>query len=92
MFWITGLLGLALAGAPWIFNYSSESTAMWTCVIAGGIVVLASAAKGVMQDSESKNATWEYLVAALAGAVAIAAPFVLGFMVIPKRGALPTAP
>lgn len=79
MFWITGLLGLVLATAPWIFNYSGDNTAMWTSVIVGGVVVVASAVKGWMQQSEIEDANWEYWVAALAGIVAIGAPFVLGF-------------
>jgi hypothetical protein len=79
MFLITGSLGLALAVAPWIFNYSSDSTAMWTSVIVGGLVLLASVVKGVLVNTEDENANWEYWVAGLAGAVAIVAPFVLGF-------------
>lgn len=79
MFWITGLLGLALGVSPWVFNYSSDNTAMWTSVIVGGLVALASAVKGVMMNTEGENANWEYWIAGLAGAAAIAAPFVLGF-------------
>ena len=82
MFIITGLLGVALALAPWVFNYSNDSTAMWTSVIVGGLVALASAVKGVLLDTEEGNANWEYWVAGLAGVVAIAAPFVLGFTAV----------
>lgn len=79
MFFITGLLGVALAVAPWILNYSNDSTAMWTSVIVGGLVALASAVKGVLLDTEGENANWEYWIAGIAGIAAIAAPFILGF-------------
>lgn len=81
MFWITGLLGVGMAVAPWVFNYSNDSTATWASVIAGGLVALASAAKGLMQviEAETETANWEYWVAGIAGVAAIAAPFVLGF-------------
>lgn len=79
MFWFTGLLGIALGVAPWVFNYSNDNTAMWTSVIVGGLVALASAVKGVLIETEGENANWEYWVAGIAGIAAIAAPFVLGF-------------
>ena len=75
MYWITGLLGLILAAAPWLFQYSDNTTAMWTSLALGAVIVLASAVKGFLHDA----AKWEYWVAGLAGIVAIAAPFVLDF-------------
>lgn len=76
MFWVTGLIGLALAVAPWILNYADNTNAMWVSVIAGVAVVLVSAYKGFMHDTDQK---WEYWVAGLGGIVAAVAPFVLQF-------------
>jgi bacteriorhodopsin len=75
MFWITGLLGLALGVAPWVFQYNNNDTAMWTSVGVGAIILLVSAYKGLAQDTQK----WEYWVIGLAGIVAVAAPFVLDF-------------
>lgn len=75
MYWITGILGLAFAAAPFLFGYADNSIALWTSLIIGGGVLLTSLAEGV-QDNKGK---WEYLVSALVGLGAVAAPFVLGF-------------
>jgi hypothetical protein len=75
MFWITGLLGLALGVAPWILGYSNNETAMWTSVGVGAVMLLVSAYKALAQD----NQKWEYGIIGLAGLAAVAAPFVLGF-------------
>jgi hypothetical protein len=76
MYWITGLLGLALGVSPWVFQYTNENSAMWTSVIVGAVVVVVSLYKALMRDNTQY---WEYWIAGLAGLVAIAAPFVLGF-------------
>lgn len=76
MYWITGLVGLAMAVAPWVFSYTDNTNAMWASVIIGAAIVLVSGYKAIMRD---ENQYWEYWVAGLAGIVAIAAPFVLGF-------------
>ena len=75
MFWITGLLGLALGAAPWILQYSNNEPAMWTSVGVGAVMLLVSAYKAVVHD----NQKWEYWVIGLAGLVAAVAPFVLSF-------------
>ena len=75
MFWITGLLGLALGVAPWVLQYSNNEPAMWTSVGVGAVMLLVSAYKALVQDT----AKWEYGVIGVAGLVAIGAPFVLGF-------------
>ena len=76
MFWVTGILGLALAVAPWVLSYSDNSTAMWTSVIAGALVALASAYKAWVQDTDQN---WEYWAVGVIGIAAIAAPFLLQF-------------
>ena len=79
MFWITGLLGLALGVAPWVFQYTDNTNAMWASVIIGAVILVVSLYKAIMRDSTQY---WEYWIAGLAGLVAIAAPFVLGFTVL----------
>jgi SPW repeat-containing protein len=75
MYWITGILGLAMGVAPWVFNYADNTNAMWASVIIGAAMVLVSFYKGIVHDSQN----WEYWVAGIAGIVAVAAPFVLNF-------------
>jgi uncharacterized membrane protein len=75
MYWITGILGLALVAAPYVLGYSDNTTAMWTSVILGLVVVLVSIIEGVVRDPSK----WEYWVAGIAGLLALIAPFALGF-------------
>lgn len=75
MYWITGILGLALAVAPFVLGYSNHTGALWTSVILGVVVILVSA----YEAADRNKAKWEYWIAGLAGLVAIIAPFVLGF-------------
>ena len=79
MYWITALLGLAMGVAPWVFNYTDNTSAMWASIIIGAVIVLVSGYKAIVQD---ENQYWEYWLAGLAGIVAIAAPFVLNFTAI----------
>lgn len=75
MYWITGILGLALIVAPFALGFSSNSIALWASVILGAAVVLVSGIKAVTHDT----ARWEYWVAGILGLAAIVAPFVLRF-------------
>jgi bacteriorhodopsin len=75
MYWITGILGLALIVAPFVLNYSSVPIAMWSSIILGAAIVVVSAIKAFVRDA----AKWEYWVAGILGLLAIIAPFVLGF-------------
>lgn len=75
MYWITGILGFALASAPFLLGYADNSVAMWTSVILGGATLFVSYLEGLAADKDR----WEYAVAALVGLGIIAAPFVLGF-------------
>ena len=76
MYWITGFLGLALGIAPFVLGYSDNTSAMWTSVALGAIVLLVSAYGAFVDDSK---ASWEYWVAGIVGLLAVIAPFVLGF-------------
>src|SRR5438105_2925230 len=75
MYWATGILGLVLAVAPWIFGYSNNTPALWTSLLVGGATIVVSVIEGARADREP----WEYWAAGLLGLVAIVAPFVLGF-------------
>ena len=75
MFWLTGLLGLAMAVAPFVFGYNTNTVAMWTSVVLGLIVVVASAFEGL----DERKAKWEWWVAGIAGILAVIAPFAFGF-------------
>ncbi|HXF61917.1 MAG TPA: SPW repeat protein [Caldilineaceae bacterium] len=78
MYWVTGLLGLLLGIAPFVLGYSNNQTAMWTSIVLGLVVVLAS----LFEATDTKKAKWEYWVAGIAGLLAVIAPFVFGFGVI----------
>jgi uncharacterized membrane protein HdeD (DUF308 family) len=75
MYWITGILGLAFAIAPFVLGYSANMIATWTSVILGLVVIVTSAVEYFRADKEQ----WEYWVAAIVGLLAVVAPFVLGF-------------
>lgn len=75
MYWLTGLLGIASAIAPFLMGYSDNGAAMWTSLTIGIVLVLVSAFEWVAEGRQA----WEYWVAGIAGLTAIVAPFVLGF-------------
>lgn len=75
MYLLTGFLGLVAIVAPYLFSYSQDVVALWTSLVIGGVLVIASVLEGVAADRER----WEYWVVGLAGLAAIFAPFVLGF-------------
>lgn len=75
MYWITGILGLALILAPFVLGYSNNPTAQWTSIILGAVVAVVSLLEGWLKNVSK----WEYWVAGLAGLLAVIAPFVLGF-------------
>lgn len=76
MFWITAILGVALGVAPWILGYAGHVAAMWTSVILGLVVFIASAAGLIARPPQER---WEYWAIGLAALAAFVAPFVLGY-------------
>jgi hypothetical protein len=78
MYWLTGILGLALAAAPFALGYRDNTFAMWTSVVLGLIVLLASVFEGL----DEQKAKWEWWVAGIAGILAVIAPFVFGFTLV----------
>ncbi len=75
MYWLTGLLGLALIIAPFAFRYNTDNNALWASIILGAAILLVSILEGAVRDLSN----WEYWIAGLAGVLAIFAPFVLQF-------------
>jgi len=75
MYWVTGVLGLILAVAPWIFGYSGNTIALWTSLIVGVATIVVS----IIEGAEADRQQWEYWAAGILGLVAIIAPFILGF-------------
>jgi hypothetical protein len=80
MFWITALLGIVLAVAPFVFGYSANPVAMWTSIGLGAIVALVSIL-GLVQTNESDHNV-DYWILAVVGLLAIIAPFALGYSTI----------
>ena len=75
MYWVTGVLGLLLVICPFIFAYSDNAAALWTSVIAGFLIAIASLIEKAVEDKEN----WEYWVAAVIGIFTIVSPFIFGF-------------
>ncbi len=75
MYWITGILGLILASAPYIFGYSNDTAALWTSLIVGGATIVVSLLEATRADREQ----WEYWAAGILGIVAVISPFMFGF-------------
>jgi hypothetical protein len=78
MKWLTAILGIALAGAPFVLGYSDNAAAMWTSIVLGAVVVVLSAIEAI----DTSGQTWEYWAAGAAGLLAVIAPFVFGFSTI----------
>jgi len=75
MYGLTGLLGIAMAVAPFILGYRDNTIAMWTSIVLGVVVLGVSIIEGMDVD----QAKWEWWVAGIAGVLAVVAPFVFGF-------------
>lgn len=79
MLWSTGIAGLALILAPFIFGYTTNPTALWTSILLGAVMAIVSFYKAVLKDV----ARWEYWVAGGAAILAVLMPFILGFRTEP---------
>lgn len=82
MFWITGVLGLALGVAPWVLGYADHLSAMWASVVLGLVVLLVSV-WGLISRAADKR--WEYWAIGLAGLAAFIAPSSSVTMTSPNR-------
>ena len=75
MFWANMILGLALMIAPFVLGYNTNTTALWSSVLIGAVVALASGYKAYTKATD----LWKDWVDIVAGAIAIVMPFVFGF-------------
>lgn len=75
MYWLTGILGIAMAIAPYLLGYHDHTMAMWTSVVLGIVVAVVS----IWEAMDVKHAKWEWWVVGIAGVLAVLAPFVFGF-------------
>ena len=75
MYWITGILGLALMIAPFVVGYSNNIIAVWTSLLIGAAVAVVSGVEALRKETER----WEYIAAVILGIAGILAPFVLNY-------------
>ncbi|MDT8304911.1 MAG: SPW repeat protein [Anaerolineae bacterium] len=76
MFWITAVVGLVLASAPWLLGYADHVAARWAGVLLG-LVVFVISISGLLAKPTRER--WEYWAFALLTLGLIAAPVVLGY-------------
>lgn len=74
-YWVLGIIGILLVIAPFVLGYDDIDEALWTSIILGGIIAIVMIYKALAHDA----GTWEFWLAAIAGVLAVLAPFVLGF-------------
>lgn len=75
MYWLTAIIGLLFAGAPFVLGYADNQPALWTSLIVGAGVVVAAAFEAAERDKDPI----EYWLTGLLGIAAVAAPFVFNF-------------
>ena len=75
MYWLLGILGLALASAPFLVGYMQNTQAAFISILFGVLVI----AMSVLEFYRKETDKWEYWVALILGVGTIASPFVLGF-------------
>lgn len=75
MYWYLSILGILLAIWPFIGGYSNIDSALWASVILGAVIALSAGYKAATIDAGK----WPVKLAGIAGAVAVLAPFCLGF-------------
>jgi VIT1/CCC1 family predicted Fe2+/Mn2+ transporter len=75
VYWILSILGLLLVISPFALGYNNDTNAMWSSIVLGAVIALVSGYKALARD----KGVWEDVIDVIAGVVAIAIPFVLGF-------------
>ena len=75
MYWVTGILGLLLAAAPFLVGYVQNTPALIISVGGGVLVMVMSVLEGLNHEREK----WEYWVALVLGVGIISSPFLFGF-------------
>ncbi len=87
MYWITGLIGVALILAPFVLAFSANGAALWSSVVLGAAVLVLSILKGLLHD----RVPWEYWIIGLLSVLIAGAPFMLGFSTIQRALLVTTA-
>lgn len=64
--------------APFVFNYSDNSLALWISLVIGAATVVLSWAEGI----QTQERQWEDWAVVVLGIAAIVAPFVFGFSAV----------
>jgi len=75
MYLLTGLVGLIALAAPFVLGFTGNTAALWTNLIVGAVLLIASVAEAFEQDRDNL----EYWVAAIFGIGAISAPFAFSY-------------
>lgn len=75
MYKYTTILGIIFTIAPFALGYSDNTAALWTSVIVGVGVTFVSVFEWLAEGKEK----WEYWIIAVAGLLAITAPFLFNF-------------
>lgn len=75
MYWFTGILGLGIVLAPFVFNYTANPGALWTSLLIGAGVLVAS----FFEAMDRGRVRWEYWLAGIGGAIIFFAPLFLNF-------------
>lgn len=55
--WLNGLIGLWIMVSPWILGFSAMAAAMWSAVVLGALIAIASFWKAVEAHQGSSQAT-----------------------------------
>lgn len=75
LFWLTGIIGLALVFAPLKFGFLHSDAATLVSAGFGMVIFLAATYKNLVLD----NGRWEYWLVGIAGIGIIIAPFALNY-------------
>jgi len=76
MFWITGILGLALGLSPFAMGFASHGIALRASLVLGVMVVAVSL---IGLASKPMDKRWEYWALGLFGLTTFIAPFIFGY-------------
>lgn len=55
--WLNGIVGLWIMVSPWVLGFSGMATAMWTAVVLGALIAIASFWKAVEAHRGGSQAT-----------------------------------
>jgi hypothetical protein len=53
--WLSAIIGLWFVISPWVFDFVSNSGAMWNSIVFGAIVFILTAWKAITDKYDDKN-------------------------------------